>query len=388
MSYAPGSDLIKSPARLLQRCAYGFAAFLTGGIALLPYVVTTLADTGAGSLRTALTDPTVGWITFTPGLSGTIVFNTVVNAIGNKTIDGQLANITIDNAAGLIFTGQANIIFAYVTVTNLTGTNNSADGITFVNCDKVYLLHVTAKDAHDSCFDFTGWADGATFGGCRVTVDSCRIGPNPGHHQLVDLGRVSGPHGNLNGTPNGATPDVPSKGLITYRYCLWEGLRDRGPFADSCFMHVYNSAHRKWGDVNGGGYAVECGPDPAQGSYTNFSQLLIENDCFDPYTLNEPHIVSGAPVVNPDLEAVLRRGVGPLINSHGHYKKNGSAEGLSVSQGPVNGTATHAVTPEVFNDAVFTPSYAYTLETANEALLTRLRARSGNVQPAIGLLAA
>lgn len=377
---AAGASLLM-PMDSLFALRNGYAATVTGGQSGTEVVVTTLADSGVGSLRSFLEDPTARWIRFTPGLSGTISLASACNAYGNKTIDGRGAAITIDNAAGLVWTGRQNVILTYVTLTNVTGSNSSVDGATFTDCDLVWLHHVSALDAHDSCFDFTSWQTGATFGGCRATVDWCRIGPNPGPHEIA-LGRTTGPHGNLLGNPNLSPADDPSKGLFTFHHCLWEGLRDRGPFADSAYVHVYNCADRKWGDVNGGGYAMECAPT---------SQMLVENCCYEPYLLGETHLVAAAgTVINPDLEAVLRRSEpGALIKSSGHYKLNGATEGLSVTSTPVNGTTTHVSNPvEVFNDAVFAPSYAYTPETAGAALLATLRAKAGNVQPALGLIAA
>jgi pectate lyase len=93
----------------------GWGRATTGGAAGKEYRVTTLADSGLGSLRYALTSPGPLWIVF--DVSGTISLSRDVVMASYKTIDGRGKQITIkgateaitpivmDNASNIIITG-------------------------------------------------------------------------------------------------------------------------------------------------------------------------------------------------------------------------------------------------------------------------------------------
>lgn len=367
-----GAHLLGARSQLLAK-RNGYAATVTGGDAGATVYVTTLADSGAGSLRTYLTDPAPLWIRFHPSLAGgRITLAAAVAALGDKTIDGRgCPGLVIDQGGGLTWTGHSNIILAYLAVNSTVGSNNSIDGLGFFGSDLIWLHHLTIGDTRDSCADFTGWGPA---GQCRVTMDWCRMGPNPGVHDFA-IGRTTSPHGNLLGNPNLATQDAPEAGLFTLHHNVWEGVRDRNPFADSSHVHLYSSAVRKWGDVAGLGGGTEC---------KNASQLLVEDCIYDAYYEGEHHLVSGAPVASPDTKGVFRYIIDPPDpdNPEGLVK----ARRLQLRNGARVGRAdpnTLAVVQDLaFDDAVFTPPYAYTPDPAGSVLYNRLLANAGNVPTA------
>src|SRR5207302_1987544 len=91
-------------------------------------VVTTLADSGAGSLREAVANACNGSvITFAPGLTGTIILTTGQIVIPtNLTIQGPGANvITVSgNNASRVFTGSSGV---NASINGLTISSGRAD---------------------------------------------------------------------------------------------------------------------------------------------------------------------------------------------------------------------------------------------------------------------
>ncbi len=89
----------------------GFGRNATGGSWSQPYHVTTLADTGAGSLRAGLESTQPYWIVF--NVNGTITLQSALRPKSNKTLDGRGRNITIDGEIK-IEPGTKNLIFTDV----------------------------------------------------------------------------------------------------------------------------------------------------------------------------------------------------------------------------------------------------------------------------------
>jgi pectate lyase len=101
----------------------GFGRNTTGGDWNAPYHVTTLASTGAGSLRVALESTEPYWIVF--DVNGMIDLGLDdIHVKSNKTVDGRGRDITIDGEVKLD-AGTKNIIFTDVKLQYPEGFANS-----------------------------------------------------------------------------------------------------------------------------------------------------------------------------------------------------------------------------------------------------------------------
>ena len=98
----------------------GFAASagVTGGQGGRNIIVTNLNSSGTGSLLAAIEASGPRYITFAPGLNGTIKFTSNADANSNMTIDGSGHNITIAGFSLSILNGARNIIVHNLTFAN------------------------------------------------------------------------------------------------------------------------------------------------------------------------------------------------------------------------------------------------------------------------------
>lgn len=139
--------------------AEGYGMFSTGGRSGSVYEVTTLADSGAGSLRDAVSQSNR---TVVFRVSGTIELDSNLLVKGdNLTIAGQTARgggITLKNY-GMRLDGADNVIIRYLRVRpGDTGSDNQVDGIGFTNAgaSNVIFDHVSASWGIDETFSFYG----------------------------------------------------------------------------------------------------------------------------------------------------------------------------------------------------------------------------------------
>lgn len=139
--------------------AEGYGMFATGGRGGSVYEVTTLANSGPGSLRDAVSGSNR---TIVFRVSGTIELASNLLVTGdNLTIAGQTApggGITLKNF-GMRLDGAENVIIRYIRVRpGDTGTDNQVDGIGFTNAGakNVIFDHVSASWGIDETFSFYG----------------------------------------------------------------------------------------------------------------------------------------------------------------------------------------------------------------------------------------
>ena len=139
--------------------AEGYGMFVTGGRGGSVYEVTTLADSGAGSLRDAVSQSNC---TVVFRVSGTIELGSNLLVSGdNLTIAGQTApggGITLKNY-GMRLDGADNVIIRYLRVRpGDTGSDTQVDGIGFTNygASNVIFDHVSASWGIDETFSFYG----------------------------------------------------------------------------------------------------------------------------------------------------------------------------------------------------------------------------------------
>ena len=271
----------------------GFGASVTGGAAAAsPTVVTTLADSGPGSLREALQISGPAWIEF--GVTGTIALLSPIQIAPHKTIDGRSADITITDH-GLYYSGAlhgatANLIIAYLTLDHAQ-TNANDDAIQIdgggIGADLGWVHHCTLRDGTDGLIDIVD------VGGNPApwTVDWCRLGPHPGPKAAAS--------GHTDGKLClcGRDDDVGSAGgiRVTWHHNYAFNCNSRQPRAQAALVHAYNCVTKFWGNTDAkNSTAMACATE---------GQVLAEGNIFEPYNDGDDHWLGGT-VVTADKDAM------------------------------------------------------------------------------------
>jgi hypothetical protein len=143
---------------------------LSAFAATLPLVgsiidVTSLGDTGAGTLRAAIASANSGDI-IVFGIPGTITLNSLL-AIGvNLTIDGSGSSIAIDGNSGTIFniTGANSVTFSTLTLLN------ASTAITGFRAASISLLNSTILGGSDGLTGVNATVTNSTFSGNTGTA--------------------------------------------------------------------------------------------------------------------------------------------------------------------------------------------------------------------------
>ncbi len=189
--------------------AEGYGMFTTGGRGLNVYEVTTLADSGPGSLRDAVSQSNR---TIVFRVSGTIALNSRLDIERNNiTIAGQTApgdGITLKNYA--LRVGGDNIIIRYIRVrVGDQGGDNQSDGIGFmdVGASNVMFDHCSVSWAIDENFSMYGLPN--------ITIQWCIIS-----EALHDSNHPKGPH-SMGGIQNGRD--------MTIHHNIYISNNDRNP---------------------------------------------------------------------------------------------------------------------------------------------------------------
>ena len=137
----------------------GFGSWTTGGTGGLAIFVTSLADSGPGTLREAAERPEAAEIRFL--VSGTIVLRTPVRVRSQKTISGRGPNpVTISNQ-GLVL-GQSNVIVDSLRFDGFgdpTVTDAPEDAIEIRGARRVWINHNQFSNAADKAIQVTSGTD-------------------------------------------------------------------------------------------------------------------------------------------------------------------------------------------------------------------------------------
>ena len=152
--------------------ALGFGSIVTGGRGKPVYHVTTLADSGAGSFRDAVS---VSGRTIVFDVGGYITLNSAVSAKGNLTIAGQTApGGGIGFRGGEIsFAGQANVICRYIRVRPGSETaSDTDDALSLYQAKNVILDHCSIEFAPWNNIDGVGDSSHVI---TNITFQSCII---------------------------------------------------------------------------------------------------------------------------------------------------------------------------------------------------------------------
>ena len=125
----------------------GFGRKTTGGKSGKVIKVTNLKNSGAGSLREAVSQKGPRWIVFKRGLKGTIKLTNALEVASDKTIDGRGADITISGQTLELYNN--NII-----VTHLKFQGSSNDAIRVARATRNVWIHRNSlSKAYDGLID-------------------------------------------------------------------------------------------------------------------------------------------------------------------------------------------------------------------------------------------
>lgn len=142
--------------------AYGAGAFSSGGRGQSVYKVTTLANSGAGSFREAVS---VSNRTIVFEVSGTIDLTSPITITAdNLTIAGQTApqgGIAI-TGSNVFFQTADNIILRYVRFRPDYNSSGSVDALNVFNCDNMILDHISVSWGGDEALSIIGDSDFVT----------------------------------------------------------------------------------------------------------------------------------------------------------------------------------------------------------------------------------
>ena len=214
---AGGDTATPGSATDLVHEVQGFGDKTTGGRGGELTWVTTLADAGPGSLRSAAEDASRRWIRFR--VSGTLPLLTPIAVASDKTIDGRGTKITI-TGRGLVIDGQSNVI-----VENLLFADGEDDAVHVVNgARNVWIDHCSLSHWSDGLIDITRASTDITISWCRFS-----------HHDKVVL--------------IGASPVERGDTVmrVTLHHNHFERTTERHPRLRFGKVHAYNNYYEAWG---------------------------------------------------------------------------------------------------------------------------------------------
>ncbi|WP_395714806.1 hypothetical protein [Reyranella sp.] len=333
---APKATLESSLVQTLFQYREGFGANTTGGLNGDVYTVTTLNDSGPGSLRFAAEDRSTKpiWIVFDPSLQGgTITLNSTIYLGANRTIDGRGSGITITNH-GITMGGNwgaSNDIVAGITIRDVN--NSGEDNISIYGVDNIWIHHVS----------LSGWnSDGlldVSAGTKNVTVDWSRFSDHNGAMMINSYSTSADPDNPNREVLNGHQLDNYERDEdthVTLHHNVFDGTVQREPRVVFGEVHMYNNVLKDWGS-----YAIGA-------SFR--AEVLAEGNIFD----SRDQYGSRAIVtqVGVDPEPGFVRATDNLF--------------LGTASGASSGA-----------EKVFTPSYQYQYEVPSVGLETWLLQQAG-----------
>lgn len=277
---APAADDGSRQSLLDRRVGFGRNAG-NGSLSWTEVVVTNLNNSGSGSLREALSSGS-RWITFKPGLSGTINVGSTLSVPSNIVIDGRGADVKISGDTGtqlITIKDSDNVI-----ITNLK-LGSGEDGIYIRNrATDIWIDHITAGRVRDEVFAFTG--DGSSGNRPeRITVSYTRV---DGAGKVMLLGSTAT---NINNAPDN----------VTLHHNHWSRSTERHPLVRYAKVHAYNNWIDSWGS-SGSGQGVRVGANAQFYSEANIYDdkygrpaLVAENLGTYGYTKSVNDVVTGNP---------------------------------------------------------------------------------------------
>lgn len=266
---------------------------VSGGLGRAGYVVTSAADSGAGTYRDALSRGD-RYITFSPELDGKVIRldGDVRTGASNITIDAAGRDITVSRFATK-FSGT-NIVIAGMQYRDVTGSSDE-DAVTFrdPSGEQVFALYNnTFETATDGLVDVI-WNRGhdvyATICGNRFLRHDKAM--------LIHSGDQENEGGRYH---------------VTVCQNQWVDVYQRAPFTRDARIHQYNDVFDRYGKPDGAGAGSKSGADSER------SQHLLQNNIARPRAVGEV-TWTGDTVTNPRTEFA-----GPKWGNEGAIRIDGS----------------------------------------------------------------
>ena len=198
--------------------AEGFGQFASGGRGGETVHVTTLADSGPGSFREAVSKPHRMVVC---DVSGTIQLKANVAVSGNTTLDGETApgeGITLYGRSAS-FSGQSNVIVRYLRFREGIGGDKGKCSVNLSGGANMIFDHCSIEWGRWDCL-------GLTKGSHDITFQNCIIGEG------IDPQRF------------GSLSDSVTN--ITYTHNLWINNQSRNPKAKGRIQYINNVVYN-WG---------------------------------------------------------------------------------------------------------------------------------------------
>lgn len=211
---------VDSNLRALAGQAEGFGRFSVGGLHGSLYHVTSLADSGPGTLREGCKQKEPLWIVFE--VSGTINLLSYLRVSSYKTIDGRGHRIK------LVGKGLQLKECEHIIINNLEfegGRGPDVDGIQIKpNSRHIWIDRCSLSDYDDGLIDITRQSTDITISRCHFFNHdkTILIGADPTH--------------------------VGDRCMrVTIHHCFFDGTVQRHPRVRFGMVHLYNNYTRNWG---------------------------------------------------------------------------------------------------------------------------------------------
>jgi len=313
----------------------GYGQNTTGGFGGVESHVTTLNDSGAGSLRSFLEDTTTRWIVF--DVSGTITLTSALVCRSNKTVDGRNASIVIaGTGSGAFFIGNfggpSPLDINNVILHNITFSESFGSSARLTLGDNIYNVWLDHLTIETNASDIEGLritpSDVIHPAPYNITVSYCDF------QQQVD-------------TDHGAWLYVNDPSLTNATSCTVTSYRNyfnshvRHPLMRRGKLHSFNNYFDGANTNDWIGVQVSI-----EGSY------LSESDCYNNDTWVYPAVAH--------------------ITTEG-----GNATAIKVTN-PYSESGDEAY-QEFNTSGIFTPPYSYSPAAANASLAAEIKAGAGVV---------
>ena len=311
--------------------AVGFAQ--PDGGAVGPRIfVTSLDDSGPGTLREALALPGAKWISFTEGLTGTIDAESWLSIPSDTTVDGRGADVTV-SGNGMTIDGSSNVI-----VTHMKFDATSNDEVRIIHgAGPAWIHHCTFRDYGDGAIDITGGADQIL---TDVTVSWCHVD----HGSKASL---------VSSTSDPASGNFDWNIYVTFHHNYFDGNSERSPRTRFAKVHHFNNYLREAGYIGA----------------STLAEIIVENDIFETDSATRATYVN---CIGGDCDFNSDWGLAP--------DEGGALKGAGNWLDAGTTTASYATANEgqVFQEfSGQVPPYPYSLEPADDGLRSSIAAGAG-----------